>query len=120
MKDQPSLVLAARDGRRVVLPLLPETLTRSRTREASGERLEFVTHLDDRLGDGRTSTADTLAALSALGDVSELHWGKRRFRGTLAELTITETAFQNELEPIAATLQITFDVSPGEGQTSSE
>jgi hypothetical protein len=120
MKDQATLILAAADGRRVELPLLPETLTRSRTREASGERLEFVTHLDDRLGDGRTSTADTLAALSALADVSELHWGKRRFRGTLGELTVTETAFQDELEPIAATLHIAFDVSPGKAHTSPE
>jgi hypothetical protein len=42
------------------------------------------------------------------GDVSELHWGKRRFRGTLAELTVTESAFQEELEPIAAAIQLAF------------
>jgi hypothetical protein len=120
MKDQASLILAASDGRRVELPLLPEALTRSRTGDVSGERLEFVTHLDDRLGEGRTSTASTLAALSALRDVSELQWGKRRFRGTLAELIVTETAFQEELEPIAATLRITFDVSSRTDQTSTE
>jgi hypothetical protein len=93
---------------------------RSRTADAIGERLEFVAQLDDRLGDEQTSTATTISALAALGgDVSELRWGKRRFRVSLAELTVTETAFQQELEPIAATIQLAFNVIPAEEQAVS-
>jgi hypothetical protein len=120
MKDHPSLILVAPDGRRVVFPPLPETLVRGRTADAHGERLELVTHLDDRLGDERGTTAEMIWALSTLSEeVSELHWGKRRFRGTLAALTVTETGFNEELEPIAAMVQLAFDVSPDEEQTVS-
>jgi hypothetical protein len=68
MKDQPSLTLVAADGARVVFPLLPETLVRTRTAEGAGERLDFVTNLDDRLGDDTATTAETISALAALGD----------------------------------------------------
>lgn len=120
MKGQPPLALIAANGRPVVFPLLPETLTRSRTADASGERLEFVAHLDDRLGNGPATTASTISALAALGgDVSELRWGKRRFRVSLVELTVTETAFQEELEPIAATIQLALNVIPAEEQAVS-
>lgn len=112
MKDRPSAALVGVNGQRVVLPLLPETLVRSRTADTSGERLEFVAHLDDRLGQGAAPTAGTISALAALGgDISELRWGKRRFRVRLAELTVTETAFQEELEPTAATIELAFDVT---------
>jgi hypothetical protein len=121
VEDKASLILVASDGRRVVFPLLPETLVHRRTPDTSGERLEFTTHLDDRLEDELGTTAVTISALSEVSDaVSELHWGKRRFRGTLAELTVTETAFQDELEPIAATLHITFDVAPWKDPARSE
>lgn len=114
-----SLTLVASDGSRVGLPLLPETLVRTRTAEASGERLEFVAALDDRIGEGQTTTADTISALAALTDVSELRWGDRRFRGNLAELTITETAFRVGLEPIAATIRVAFDVVTDEEEAIS-
>jgi hypothetical protein len=120
MKGQPPLALIAANGRRVVFPLLPETLMRSRMADTFGERLEFVAHLDDRLGNGPATTASTISALAALsGDISELGWGKRRFRVSLAEFTVTETAFQEELEPIAATIRLTFDVIPAEEQAVS-
>ena len=120
MKDRPPLTLVTADGARVVFPLLPETLVRGRTAEGAGERLEFVTNLDDRLGDDTATTADTISALGALsGDVSELHWGKRRFRGDLAEVTVTETGFNEELEPVAATIRLTFDVVPAEDEAVS-
>jgi hypothetical protein len=113
MKDEVSLTLVASTGHRVDLPLLPETLVRRRT--ADGERLELVTHLDDRLGNDTSATAGILSALTEVsGDVSELRWGKRRFRGSLSDLTVTETAFQEELEPIAATIQLAFEVLPDE------
>ena len=113
MKDRPSLTLVGSEGSRVVFPLLPETLVRSRTAEGASERLEFVTNLDDRLGDGPATTAETISTLTALsGDAGELHVGKRRFRVSLAELTITETAFQEDLEPVAATIHLAFDVIP--------
>jgi hypothetical protein len=115
MKDRPSVTLVASDGSRIVFPLPPQTLERSRT--TLGERLELVTHLDDRLGDDAAATADTISALvAASDDASELHWGKRRFRGNLAELTVTETAFREDLEPIAATIRLAFDVIPDEAQ----
>jgi len=118
MKDRPSVTLVASDGARVVFPLPPEALGRSRT--ALGERLELVTHLDDRLGDDTATTAHTISSLVAVSDdVSELHWGDRRFRGSLAELTVTETSFREDLEPIAATLRVAFDVSPDEEQSLS-
>jgi hypothetical protein len=41
MRDQPSQTVIASDGRRVVFPLLAETLVRSRMADASGERLEL-------------------------------------------------------------------------------
>jgi hypothetical protein len=120
MKRQPPLVLIAANGRRVVFPLLPETLVRSRMADTAGERLEFVAHLDDRLGNGPATTASTISALAALsGDVIALHWGNRRFRVNIAELTVTETAFQEELEPIAATIQLAFDVILAEKQAVS-
>jgi hypothetical protein len=120
VKGQPPLALMAADGRRVDLPLLPETLVRSRTADSTGERLEFVAHLDDRLGNGLATTASTVSALAALGgDVTELRWGKRGFRVSLAELTVTETAFQEALEPIAATIRLAFDVIPAEGRAIS-
>lgn len=117
MKDRPSVTLVASDGSRVGFPLPPEALARSRT--ALGERLELVTHLDDRLADDTATTANTISALAALSDVGELQWGDRRFRGSLAELTITETAFKEDLEPIAATIRIAFDVIPDEEQAVS-
>jgi hypothetical protein len=117
VKDRPSVALVAPDGARVVLPLPPESLARSRT--ALGERLGLVAHLDDRLDDDAPPTADTISALTAAEDVSELHWGERRFRGRLAELTVTETAFREDLEPIAATIRIAFDVVPDEAQPVS-
>jgi hypothetical protein len=110
MKEGRSLNLVATDGSRVGLPLFPDTLVRTRTADGPGERLEFVAALDDRLGEGGPMTADTISAIAALSDVSELQWGKRRFRGTLAELTITETAFRDDLEPSAATIRLAFDV----------
>lgn len=117
MKDEVSLTLVASTGRRVDLPLLPETLVRRRTADSSGERLELLTHLDDRLGNETAATAGILSALTELsGDVSELRWGKRRFRVSLSHLTVTETAFQEELEPIAATIQLAFEVVPDEEQ----
>lgn len=79
------------------------------------ERLEFVAHLDDRLGEGTPSTARTTSTLAALsGDVAELSWGSRRFRVDLAEVTVTETAFREDLAPIAATIKLAFDVIPAE------
>jgi len=119
MRGRPSLTLVGPDGPRVGLPLVPEALVRTRTANGSGERLEFVAALDDRLGDDETTTAETISALTALNDVSELHWGDRRFRGWLAELTVTETAFQKELEPIAATIRIAFEVLPDEEEAVS-
>jgi hypothetical protein len=120
MKGQPPLVLIAADGRPVVFPLLPETLVRSRMADTLGERLEFVAHLDDRLGNGPATTASTISALAALsGDVIELRWGNRRFRANLAELTVTETAFQEDFDPIAATIQLAFDVVPADEQAVS-
>lgn len=120
MKGRPSLTLVAADGARVVFPLLPETLVRARTAEGAGERLEFVTNLDERLGDDTATTAGTLSALTALSDdASELHWGERRFRVRLAELTVTETSFNDELEPIAATIRLTLDVIPAEDEAVS-
>jgi hypothetical protein len=120
MKGRPSLTLVAADGARVVFPLLPETLVRTRTAAGAGERLEFVIHLDDRLGDDTATTAGTLSALTALSDdASQLHWGERRFRVRLAELTVTETSFNDELEPIAATIRLTFDVISAEGEAVS-
>jgi hypothetical protein len=120
MKGRPSLTLVAADGARVVFPLLPETLVRTRTAEGAGERLDFVTNLDDRLGDDTATTAATISALTAASsDVSELHWGERRFRVRLAELTVTETGFNEELEPIAATIRLTFDVIPAEDEAVS-
>jgi hypothetical protein len=120
MKDRPSLTLVAADGARVVFPLLPETLARTRTAEGAGERLEFVTGVDDRLGDDTATTADTISALAAVSShVSELHWGERRFRGDLAELTVTETGFNEALEPVAATIRLTFDVIPAEAEAVS-
>jgi hypothetical protein len=119
MKDRPSLTLIA-DGARVDFPLLPETLVRTQTADASGERLEFVTNLDDRLGDDTATTADTLSALAAgSSNVSEVHWGERRFRGDLAQLTVTETGFNEELEPIAATIRMSFEVIPAEDEAVS-
>jgi hypothetical protein len=115
MRDRPSVALVASDGSRVAFPLPPEALARSRT--ALGERLELVTHLDDRLGEDAATTADTISALAAVSDdVSELHWGERRFRGSLAELTVTETAFREDLEPIAATIRLVFDLLSDEAQ----
>ena len=111
MKERRSLAFVASDGSRVDLPLLPETLVRTRTADPPGERLEFVAALDDRLEDDAVLTADTISALAALTDVSELRWGERRFRGTLAELTVTETAFRDDLEPTAATIRIAFEVT---------
>jgi hypothetical protein len=120
MKGQPSLTLVASDGASVTFPLLPETLVRSRTADMVGERLELVAHLDDRLGNGPATTADTISALAALsGDVSELRWGERLFRVRLAELTVTETAFHEGLEPIAATIQLALDVIPAGEQAVS-
>lgn len=120
MKDRPSLTLVGSEGSRVVFPLLPETLVRTQTAEAAGERLAFVTNLDDRLGNGSATTADTVSALAALStDVSELRWGERRFRVSLADLTVTETAFNEELEPIAATIRLALDVVPAEDQVVS-
>jgi hypothetical protein len=120
MKDRPSLTLVGSEGSGVVFPLLPETLVRSRTAERSGERLEFVTHLDDRIGDETDSTAEIISAIAELsGDISELHWGERRFRVRLAELTVTETGFNEELEPISATIRLTLDVIPAEDEAVS-
>ena len=108
------------EGSRVVFPLLPETLVRTRTADAAAERLEFVTSIDDRLGDDTATTADTISALTAVsGDLSELHWGERRFRVRLAELTVTETGFNEELQPNAATIRLTFDVIPAEDEAVS-
>jgi hypothetical protein len=117
MKGGPSLTLVAPDGTRVALPLVPETLMRTRT--PSGERLEFVAALDDRLGEGEAMTGETISALTALSDVTELQWGDRGFRGGLAELTVTETAFGQELQPVAATVRLAFEVRPDEGESVS-
>jgi hypothetical protein len=115
MKDRPSLTLVGSEGSRVDFPLLPETLVRSRTAEGAGERLAFVTYLDDRLGDDTGTTDDTISALTAVSsDASELHWGERHFRVRLADLTVTETAYNEELEPTAATIRLTLDVIPAE------
>ena len=119
MKARRSLALVTADGSRVDLPLLPETLVRTRTAERSGERIEFAAVLDDRLGEGEAMTADTISALAALSGVGELHWGDRRFRGTLAELIVTETAFRDDLEPMAATVRIAFDIISDEGAAVS-
>lgn len=79
-----------------------------------------MTHLDDRLGEDAARAADTISALAAVSDdVSELHWGERRFRGSLAELTVTETAFRDDVEPIAATIRLAFDVTPDEAHAVS-
>ena len=72
MKARRSLALVAADGSRVDLPLLPETLVRTRLAERSGERIEFAAVLDDRLGEGEAMTADTISALAALSGVGEL------------------------------------------------
>lgn len=115
MKGHPSVALVAGDRRRVVFPLAPEALVRRRTPDKLEERLEFVAHLDDRLGEGPPSTAHTISALAALGgDVTELSWGSRRFRVNLAEMTITETALREDLAPIAATIKLAFDVTPAD------
>lgn len=115
MNGQPSVALVASDGRRVVFPLAPETLVRRWTPEGLEERLEFVAHLDDRLGEGPPATGHTISALAALGgDVTDLFWGSRRFRVDLAELTVTETAFREDLGPIAATIKLALDVIPAE------
>jgi hypothetical protein len=51
--------------------------------------------------------------------VSELQWGNRRFGGTLAQLTVTETDFREELEPVAATIRVAFDLLPDEEEVVS-
>lgn len=120
MKGGPSLALVAGRKRSIVFPLLPETLVRSRAAHPSMERLELVVHLDDRMEQGSATTAETISALDALGDeVGELRWGERRFPGRLAGVTITETAFREDLEPIAATVQLAFDVMPAGEQAVS-
>lgn len=113
MKGHPLVALVGADGRRVAFPLAPETLMRRRAPDALEERLEFTALLDDRLGEGPDSTADTISALVALGDdVAELSWGARRFRVRLAELAVAETTFGEELAPIAATIALALDVLP--------
>ncbi|HUG88244.1 MAG TPA: hypothetical protein VMP42_05705 [Actinomycetota bacterium] len=120
MKGRPSLALVAGSKRSIVFPLLPETLVRSRTEDPSMERLELVAHLDDRLEHGSATTAETISALGALGDeVSELRWGNRRFPGRIAGVTVTETAFREDLEPIAATIHLAFEVVPAGRQAVS-
>jgi hypothetical protein len=120
MTDRPSLTLVSADGARVVFPLLPEALVRTRTADAAGERLEFITSLDDRIGDGPATTADTISALAELSaDITALHWGKRRFLVGLADMAVTETAFNKELEPIAATIRLAFDVVADEEEAVS-
>lgn len=120
MKDRPSLTLVAGRERGIVFPLLPETLVRTRTADRSVERLEIVAHLDDRAEQGSATAAETIASLDALGDeVGELRWGDRRFPGRIAGVTVTETAFRDDLEPIAATIQLSFDIVPAGGQAAS-
>ena len=86
---------------------------------ADGERLELVIHLDDRVGEDSASAASILSDLAAVsGDMAELRWGKRRFRGSLSELTVTETAFREDLEPIAATIRLVVDVITEEEEIS--
>src|SRR5918996_1236940 len=118
--DHPPLALVTANGRHVIFPLLPERLVRSGTADTFGERLELVAHLDDRLGSGTATTASTVSTLAALSaDVNELRWGRRRFPVSLVEFTVTETAFQQELEPIAATIHLVFDVIPAEERSIS-
>lgn len=120
MNDGPPVILLTGDGRRISLPILPETLVRRRMDDAAGERLEFVAHLDDRLGDTPTTSARTLETLATLSDdVEELRWGSRRFPVRLVGSTVTETAFQEKGEPIAATITFGFEVIPAEGATVS-
>jgi hypothetical protein len=108
------------DRPNLALPLLPETLVRHRTTDGSGERLEFEAYLDDRLAGGGGTTSSTISTLSALGeDVGELHWGNRRFPVRLADLRITETAFHEDLEPIAATIRLALEVLPAEAPAVS-
>ena len=97
-------------GQIVVLPLVPETLIRQQVGDAGAVRLEFTAHLDDRHALGSTTTADTLEALATSGAIVRVQWGKRSFAVGAGELTITETAFDDELEPIAATIQFVFEV----------
>jgi len=96
-------------GQSVVLPLVPETLIRQQISDARGGRLEFTAYADDRHALGSTTTADTLEALSASGAIVRVQWGKRSFAVGSGEITITETAFDDELEPIAATIQFIFE-----------
>jgi hypothetical protein len=88
---------------------VPETLIRQQISDAGGGRLEFTAYLDDRHALGSTTTADTLEALSASGAIVRVQWGKRSFAVGSGEITITETAFDDELEPIAATIQFIFE-----------
>ena len=106
--------LVGKDGHPVVLPLVPETLTQHQMSDTGAVRLEFTANLDDRHALGSITTADTLEALAAVGAIVEVQWGKRSFGVGAYELTIAETAFDDELEPIAATIQFVFEVrDPG-------
>lgn len=110
MSERRSVQLVGDDGTIVALPLVPETLTRHRTGDDKTERLAFTAHLDDRHGDGSPATAAVLDALAGLEAIVELEWGERSFRVELAEITITETAFDKDLHPLAATIEFGLDV----------
>ena len=109
-----AIQLVGTGGQIVMLPLVPETLIRHQMSETGAMRLEFTAHLDDRHALGSITTADTLEALAAVGAIVEVQWGKRSFGVGAYELTIAETAVDDELEPIAATIQFVFEVKdPG-------
>jgi hypothetical protein len=112
VSERPPLALVAADGRRIDLPLVPQTLTRSRPASGSG-RIELTVDLDDRLDDGAPPTVTVLAMLDAMGDtVAELVWGERSFRVRLSSLAVTETAFGPALQPIAGTVELILEVVP--------
>lgn len=113
MKETARVALVGPDGRRVVFPLVPERL--SRTRREGGEQLGFAASLDDRLERGGVETARAASELGALaGEVVEVQWGSRRFTARLSELSISETEFAEDLRPIAATIELALDVVPEE------
>jgi hypothetical protein len=110
MTDRGRVALVAADGRAVVLPQTPDRITRSRATGAPAS-LMFVAELDDRLGSG-TGTADVVEALWGLEpELTRLEWGARRFATTAASITVTETAFDADLRPIAATVEVSLELA---------
>lgn len=110
MTDHGRVALVTADGRAVELPQTPDRLTRSR---ASGApvSMTFVAELDDRLGSG-TVTADVVEALWGLeAELTRLEWGTRSYATTAASITVTETAFDGDLRPIAATVEVSLELA---------